>query len=114
MSDANETRLALAMRLRAAREQAGLSQGQVAKILNYNRPTISEIEAGRRKVAAEELPHFAETYGVTIAWLTNELQQDHDPTVELAARELKKLKPQDLNTILQLLKTLKKSGDLDR
>ena len=94
-------------RLRLAREQAGLSQGQVAKMLNYHRPTISEIEAGRRKVTAEEIPTFAQIYGVTAAWLLNE--NESDPVVELAARELSKLDKADLERILRLLRSLKKS-----
>ena len=114
MTDINENRLALASRLRAAREQAGLSQGQVAKLLDYKRPTISEIEAGRRKVSAEELPRFADAYGVTAAWIIHESPQDYDPAVELAARELTKLKQEDLDTVLQLLKTVKKSGSTDQ
>ncbi len=62
----------IAERLRAARERAGLSQGQVAKLLNLHRPTISEIEAARRKVSAEELIEFARIYGVITAWLVGE------------------------------------------
>ena len=114
MNDSNEIRRALAARMRAAREQAGLSQGQVARLLDYKRPTISEIEAGRRKVSAEELPRFANVYGLTISWLTDDTPQPHDPKVELAARELAKLKPEDLDTVLRLLQTLKKSGKSDR
>ena len=34
-------------RLRMAREMAGLSQSQVAKMLSLHRPSISEMEAGR-------------------------------------------------------------------
>jgi len=100
---------ALAMRLRIAREQAGLSQGQVAKILNLHRPTISEIEAGRRKVTAEELPRFADIYGVSLSWLVEEQDEEpnpHEAKIELAARELSKLKPEDLDRLLDLLKSL--------
>jgi transcriptional regulator with XRE-family HTH domain len=60
----------VAERLRIAREQAGLSQGQVARILGLHRPTISEIEAGRRRVTAEETATFARLYEVSVAWLT--------------------------------------------
>lgn len=109
MNDANKIRQELAARLRAAREQAGLSQGQVAKLLDYNRPTISEIEAGRRKVSAEELSRFAEAYGVTIGWLADETPQKPDPAIELAARNLATLKSEDLNKVIRLLQTLKKS-----
>ena len=45
----------IANRIRTARENAGLSQGQAAKLLGFQRPTISEIEAGRRRVTAVEL-----------------------------------------------------------
>lgn len=110
MSDSDDIRSAMAARLRAAREQAGLSQGQAAKLMEMQRPTISEIEAGRRRVAAEELTRFARIYGVSVSWLTNEKPDVPDPAVELAARELAKLKPQDFDNVLKLLRTLRKSG----
>ena len=45
MTMPESTREQIAARLRAAREAAGLSQGQVAKLLKLHRPTVSEIEA---------------------------------------------------------------------
>jgi len=104
----NQTRIH--ERLRSAREQAGLSQGQVAKLMDYHRPTISEIEAGRRKISSDELSAFARHYGVGVSWLLDESEKS-DPLVELAARELSKLKKQDLEKILNLLKSLKKTKD---
>src|SRR5262245_20821026 len=99
----------LAERLRLAREQAGLSQGQVAKLLDMHRPTISEIEAGRRKVSAEELSQFADLYDVSIEWLTETQSSDEDDErVQLAARELAKLKSEDLEKVLNLLRTMRK------
>jgi transcriptional regulator with XRE-family HTH domain len=109
MIEQDSIRAAIASRLRAAREQAGLSQGQVAKMLKIQRPTISEIEAGRRKVSAEELLRFAEVYGVSVSWVARDESEVSDPSVELAARELAKLKKEDLDTVLQLLRTLRKS-----
>src|SRR5213082_2706003 len=94
-------------RLRAAREHAGLSQGQIAKLIGYHRPTISEIEAGRRKVSTEELSTFANYYGVTTNWLLNDSEK-HDPVVELAARELSKLKRADLERFLRILRSMKR------
>jgi len=104
---------AIAARVRLAREQAGLSQGQVAKLLELHRPTISEIEAGRRRVSAEELAAFAKLYDVSIAWLatgTSSLDTKHADRIQLAARELSKLKPDDMNAVLNLLRTLRKTG----
>lgn len=110
MSDAEQIRVAIAGRLRAAREQAGLSQGQAAKLLKMQRPTISEIEAGQRRVAAEELAALAQAYGVSVSWLAEEKPEVSDPAAELAARELAKLKPQDFDNVMKLLRTLRKSG----
>ena len=99
-----------ATRLRAARERAGLSQGQVAKLLGIQRPTVTEMEAGRRKVGPDELARLAEFYNVSVSWLVNDKPEVADPMVELAARELAKLKKDDLGTVLDLLKTLRKRG----
>jgi len=106
-------RSAIAERLREARKAAGLSQGQVAKLLQMHRPTVSEIEAANRRVSAEELVKFAETYDVTVSWLlgeTSEQLEVNDPRLQLAARELSKLKSDDLNRLLRLLASMRNSG----
>ena len=113
MTDNSEVqRSAIAERLREARKAAGLSPWQVAKLLQMHRPTISEIEAGNRRVSAEELVKFAETYDVTVSWLLGEaaeqLEMD-DPRLQLAARELSKLKPDDLDRLLRLLASMRNS-----
>ena len=114
MIDQQDSKRALiATRLREARKTAGLSQGQVAKLLGVHRPTISEIEAGNRRVSAEELSQFARMYDVTIPWLLAETA-DHleidDPRLQLAARELSKLKPDDLDRLLRLLASMRDSS----
>ncbi len=101
---------AIATRLREARKAAGLSQGQVAKLLNMHRPTISEIEASNRRVSADELVKFADTYDVTVSWLLGESSEQlsvDDPRLQLAARELSKLKPDDLDRLLRLLASMR-------
>ena len=106
----NERRADVARRLRTAREMAGLSQGQVARMLQIHRPSVSEAEAGRRRVPAEELSELARIYGVSVNWLSGFGEDKLDPgnpRVELAARELGKLKPEDLNRVLQLLAALR-------
>src|SRR4051812_16120593 len=102
----SEARQALASRLRLAREQAGLSQGQVAKLLDMHRPTVSEIEAARRRVSAEELTEFGRIYEVSVAWLTGEDGErvgEEDDRVLLAARQLAQLKRNDLDKVMRLL-----------
>lgn len=117
MTDHQEDkRILIASRLREARKMAGLSQGHVAKILEMHRPTISEIEAGNRRVSAEELSKFAEIYDVTVSWLLAEsaekLEVD-DPRLQLAARELSKLKPDDLDRLMRLLASMRSSDSED-
>jgi transcriptional regulator with XRE-family HTH domain len=57
----------LAGRLRTARESSGLTQTTVAKALGLHRPSISEIEAGRRSVGSEELVELSRLYGVSVS-----------------------------------------------
>jgi len=101
----------IAFRLREARRLSGLSQLQVAAILKVHRPAISEMEAGRRKVTAEEIVTLAELYQVEPKWLLGEGEQTlniNDSRLQLAARELQKLKPDDLVRLLNLLAILPK------
>lgn len=64
-----EDKLLIASRLRQARLMAGLSQQHVANLLMVHRPSVSEIEAGRRNVTAVELVKLARIYGVSSYWL---------------------------------------------
>lgn len=105
-------RTKIAKKLREAREAAGLSQGQVAKLMNKHRPTISEIEAGRRKVKAEELVEFGELYGVSTAWIVSEndeLVDIADDKLMIAARSLSAMKDDDFDRLLSLITMLKKT-----
>lgn len=105
-----DNRSVIASRLREARKLAGLSQGQVAKLLGLHRPSVSEIEAGNRRVTADELPRLAELYDVSVAWILGEVPDSlkaSDPRLQLAARELSKLKPEDLERLLKLLAAMR-------
>lgn len=97
-------------RLRKARIAAGLSQGQAAKLIGMHRPTVSEIEAGNRRLTAQELGKFANLYDVKVSWLLGEapdIASTDDPMLQLAARELSKLKPDQLNRLLTAIAALK-------
>lgn len=110
MSIVPELKQLIAKRLREARNLAGLSQGQAARLMGLHRPSISEIEAGNRNVTATELAHFAKIYDVNAAWLagqgTDQLDE-RDERLQLAFRELKKLKPQDIDKLMRALSALR-------
>ncbi len=104
----------IAKRLRFAREISGLTQGQVAKLMRLHRPTVSEIEAGRRRVSADELTQFAQHYHTSVAWLTGEQPDIADPSddqINLAARELSKLSKDDLDRVLRVLAVIRAHGE---
>jgi len=101
-------------RLRWAREQAGLSQGQVAKLLGVHRPTISTIESGERTVKAQEVTFFSETYGVESAWiLDGDAAIPENESTRMVARALEKLSQDDLEVVMKVVRTLRKRGRPD-
>jgi transcriptional regulator with XRE-family HTH domain len=105
-----DKRAVIAARIREARTAAGLTQGQVAKLLDLHRPSVSEIEAGNRSVSAQELVRLAAVFDVDVAWLGGEGAQDvdpHDNKLQLAARELQKLKPDDLERLLKIITSMR-------
>lgn len=65
-------RKAIADRLRKAREQLGFTQADVAEALGVHRPTVSEIEAGRRAVTSEELHRMSELFAIPVGTLLSE------------------------------------------
>lgn len=107
-------RVVIATRIREARRLAGLSQGQVAEILGLHRPAVSEIEAGNRRVTAHEISELAALFDVSASWLLGdgaETVDINDMHVQLAARELSKLKPEDLSRLLTVLASMREEAD---
>jgi len=56
-------------RIRLAREQAGLSQRALAKMMEMNHASISILEAGKREPTPRTLKGIAEATGVNLEWL---------------------------------------------
>ncbi|MEG3841161.1 helix-turn-helix transcriptional regulator [Microcoleus sp. herbarium14] len=114
MSHTDKKKAIIANRIREARKMAGLSQAQVAKMLSLHRPSVSEIEAGNRSVSAEEMAKLAEIFDVSVSWLIGEGAEKvdvRDNKLQLAARELQKLKPEDLDRLLTILASMRSGGE---
>ncbi|MFH1975314.1 MAG: helix-turn-helix transcriptional regulator [Pseudomonadota bacterium] len=114
LNETIEIRKLIGSRLAIARKRAGLSQSQVAAQINLPRPSITEIEAGRRRVAAEELVKFAELYSVGMDWLAGRGEGKVDllrDKLQLAARKVADLKQEDIEKVIDLLTSLKSEGD---
>jgi Zn-dependent peptidase ImmA (M78 family)/transcriptional regulator with XRE-family HTH domain len=55
-------------RLRQAREDAGLTQQQVADWLGIRRPGVVEMESGKRALKSDELAKLTTLYGRSLSW----------------------------------------------
>lgn len=97
----------LGERLKQAREDAGLSQGQAAQLLGLHRPAITEIEAENRKVSAGELKNLAHLYHVSVEWLLGEPTRS-DERLKMAARKLEGLKGKDLEAIERIIDSFRR------
>ena len=58
-------------RLRKAREEAGLTQVEVAKKLKRPQSHISNVESGQQRVDVVELQIFAKIYKKELVWFIN-------------------------------------------
>jgi DNA-binding XRE family transcriptional regulator len=110
-NSSNSDREKIAGRLKEARVLSGLSQAQAADKLGLQRPAISEIEAGKRKVTAEEIIQFADLYKVDTSWLLVRDAGNENimsGQFKFAARELEKLSQEDIKKLLDVLRILPK------
>jgi len=106
----SERRKLIAARIKEARHGAGLSQGQVAQLLNLHRPSVTEMETGNRKVSADEIQRLADIFDVSSSFLLGkspDMLAVDDPKIQLAARELRKLEPEALDKLLRALAMLR-------
>jgi len=68
------------------------------------------MEAGRRSVTADELKRLSHPYGVSTAWILGEYQvalSDQEDKLLLAARELSKIKEEDLERLIRAIEMVR-------
>ena len=87
-----------------------LTQAQVAHQLGMRRPSISEIEWGRRHVKADELQAMATLYRVSARLLMYGAGPKDGQLVELVAEELAHLTDADLDRLSRALEIVKRRG----
>lgn len=57
--------------IRNLRETSGMSQEELAGLVGLSRPSIVNIESGKRKISVQELVKFAEVFDLTLDQLVN-------------------------------------------
>jgi len=77
------TQSEFAGRLKAARENCGLTQQQVAEALGIARTAVVQFEAGRRSVNSLELERMARLYGRALSEFLSEGAFEEDPVLAL-------------------------------
>lgn len=97
----------IGLRLKEARERAGLSQAQAATLIGRNREIVNATEMGRRALTARELQAFSELYAVGYDWLLGDFTESDLPDELVVMCE--KLPPIDRR---KLLKTLATFGEM--
>ncbi len=73
----------LGQRIRLAREACGMTQEEVASAIGLSRPSVAQIEAGRRTVTSLELDRLAYLFGRDIRQFLSEAFRQDDPLVAL-------------------------------
>lgn len=90
-------------RLRAAREYLGLTQDQVATILNTTRNVIVNIENNNRAIKSDELYNFSKLYGISMEEIVSE-ESDINMNIPVFARGFDSLSEKDQQEILNLIR----------
>ena len=68
--------------LRETRRDCGLTQQQVASVLDWGRTVISNCELGQRRADLLEIYLLARVYGLRLSDLEHLLQGDGDPATK--------------------------------
>lgn len=101
----------LGQRLKEAREVLGLSQASVANHLDIPRPSVSDIESGRRKVTFLELKALARLYRHPIAHFSGENSEPPaNETTGALFRAASVLSPIDQQQVLRFAQFLRDAG----
>lgn len=110
MSDEKEK--ILGRRVRAAREEAGLSQEQLGAKVGYSAMGISHLESGDRKIKLGDLQKIAEVLKIEIGYLLEPITKSSFPTTfyrrgeEDINEEQKKAEEKALKELDELVKKL--------
>lgn len=76
---------AVLLRLISARENAGLSQSQAAKLMDLSREQLKMMEEGSSSLSLEQFLTMAETYEVNRSWLIGGVNPSFDPAPVIEA-----------------------------
>lgn len=98
----------IGIQIKTAREEAGMSQMELAKVLGFESATaISLVEAGERKITADNLEKIAEALHRDIYFFLGR-DSKYTPDIKVALRADKNISETAKKTILNILEMDKK------
>lgn len=102
---------AFGQRLRQARERAGLSQEELARLVGKDQTAISEYERGKRKITITDLPPLANILNVSIDYFfEGELTaDDYDRALLREFHQLSNQAKLDVIEIVRLIRNIRDS-----
>ena len=89
-------------RIKYYRTNLNLTQEYVAKYLNMNRATFTQIEIGKRKITTDDLSKLSRLFGVSADTLLN--GDDISEPAVVFARSFEQLDEQDKAEIMNLIR----------
>lgn len=93
-------------RLRAIRNELGLTQAFVSEKTGIRRSALSEIENGSRKVSARELASLSHLYGTSVDYLVSGVTKSSD-RIQALARATGDMSEEDLDEVLRFAQFLR-------
>jgi Zn-dependent peptidase ImmA (M78 family)/transcriptional regulator with XRE-family HTH domain len=99
-------------RIRRAREEAGLSQHELARKLGYASPaTVSYMEAGDRRITVTDLSAVADAIGLSLGYFLPTASLDEkDIHLNLRATDIGNINPSARRTVIDFLLFAQKHG----
>lgn len=106
--------LMVLQRLKKARQNAGLSQTQVAKMIDLSHATsFSDIERGENPLSVERLFLLCDIYGVDVSWVVTGLNPNFDRKKWLEIVDKSNVIQEEGQQIIELLETLRNDPSED-
>lgn len=94
-------------RIVKARELAGLSNGQAARLLGVSQSSLSQYENANRKITPEMIKRMARVYGVSEIWLFSGVSEMSQDEINQIADLAGSIKMDDLDRLIDLLTMLR-------
>ncbi|MFZ5901735.1 helix-turn-helix domain-containing protein [Desulforudis sp. DRI-14] len=95
-------------RIRALREQHGLTQDELARAIDVSRPVVTKIEAGKKALSSLELRRIADRLGTSTDYLTRNVEEGNmlgrfRTGAETGGEELKDCLPEIERLVVEVL-----------